>query len=148
MKAVRTSLEDRGQPSSTVVPTSPRTAAASLTLHSVAVLPEQFFNLPDGCSTGEAALMRAVLEDAFNCFIKPFVEDGQRAQRLAEEAEAWFFSQDECWPFSFINICTALGLDPEYVRKGLTQWCQQRPAQIRRIRKQTVNRPLSLRTAA
>lgn len=148
MKDVHDSLEDRGQPSRTVVPPSPRTTAASLPLHSVAVLPEQFFNLPDGCSTGEAALMRAVLEDACNCFVKPFVEDGQRAQRLAEEAEAWFFSQDECWPFSFINVCTALGLDPEYVRRGLRQWHQQGPAQIRRIRKQTVNRPLSLKTAA
>ncbi len=149
MKDVCTSLEDRGQPFSAVIfPSPPTAAAASLTLSSVAVLPEQFFGLPHDHGQGEFALMRAVLEDAFNCFVKPFVEDGKRAQRLAKEAEAWFFSQDECWPFSFVNICTALGLDPDYVRKGLTQWRQQRPAQIRRIRKQRVNRPLSLRTAA
>ena len=149
MKAGRPSLEDRGYPSKAVVlPSLHTTAAASLTLSSVAVLPEQFFGLPHDHGQGEFALMRAVLEDAFNCFVKPFIEDGQRARRLAKEAEAWFFSRDEGWPFSFVNICTALGLDPEYVRRGLRQWHKQGPAQIRRIRKQVAPRPLSLRTAA
>jgi len=75
---------------------------------------------------GEAALMRAVLEDALHCVAKQFSHRGRRSQRLAREAEAWFFAEDEHWPFAFVNICAVLGLDPAYVRRGLTRWCLQR----------------------
>jgi hypothetical protein len=111
------------------------------------VLPAQFFSLSRHQFKGEAALMYAVLEDAFNCFIKQFVEQGPTVQRLAQEAEEWFFADDERWPFSFINVCGVLGLDPAYVRKGLRRWHHQRPAHIRELRGQVVRRPLCFKTA-
>ncbi len=94
-----------------------------------AVLPEQFSRPQNGADIrgGEAALMRAVLDDALTCFQKQFVTQGRRAQRLATEAEEWFFSDDPHWPFSFVNICAVLGLDPEYLRQGLAQWHQHPP---------------------
>jgi hypothetical protein len=119
-----------------------------LTFSLTAVLPEQFFSLPSHHGKGEAALMYAILEDAFNCFTKQFVDNGLRVQRLAKEAEAWFFSEDERWPFSFVNVCTVLGINPEYLRKGLQQWRQQRPTQRRQIRGQAIHRSSHLRTAA
>ncbi len=77
---------------------------------------------------GEAALMYAVLEDAIDCFQKQFVKGGKRTQRLAQEAEEWLFTNDPHWPFSFVNICAALGLDPEHIRMGLRRWrCSPRP---------------------
>jgi len=93
----------------------------SLSLAPAAVLPEQLFNSPRAAllTCGEAALMRAVLDDAISCYEKQFVTRGKQVQRLAREAEAWLFSDDECWPFSFVNICSALGLDPAYVRREL-----------------------------
>jgi len=75
----------------------------------------------------EAELMRAVLEDALLCFHKGLVRQGRRVQRLAREAKEWLFSDDVCWPFSFVSICMVLGLDPEYIRRGLKRWNQGRP---------------------
>jgi hypothetical protein len=73
--------------------------------------------------------MRAVLDDALRCYQGRVVRTTRRARRLAQEAEAWLFDNDERWPFSFVNVCRALGLDPDYVRRGLRQW-SQRPASV------------------
>ena len=75
----------------------------------------------------EAALMCAVLEDAVDCFQKRFVCATRRAKRLGEEAEAWLFSDDSKWPFSFLSICTALDLGPQYIRQGLKRWRERSP---------------------
>ena len=112
----------------------------SAVISPLAVLPEQFFNLSLSQEKGEAALMYAVLEDAVNCFMKQFTESGRPARRLAQEAEEWFFSDDEGWPFSFANVCTVLELDPDYVRKGLQQWSRKRPTQFRQIRHHGIRR--------
>ena len=99
-----------------------------------AVLPEQFYRPPCGAAHrwSEVALRRAVLDDAINCYQKHFVIRTRRGQRLATETEAWFFDNDERWPFSFVNICRALGLEPEYLRQGLKQWCQHPLAEPQR----------------
>lgn len=118
--------------------------AASQILPPALVLPEQFYSPVTESDTaqGEVALMRAVLEDAVNCFQKESVKSGRRAQRLAREAEEWLFGDDYHWPFSFVNICAVLGLDPEYVRLGLKRWHQHRPAEPRkRKRGITLRRP-------
>ncbi|MGH7963648.1 MAG: hypothetical protein ACRERD_17785 [Candidatus Binatia bacterium] len=93
------------------------------------ILPEQFYCSPCNGSQagGEVALMHAVLEDAVNCFQKQFTEKGHRTQRLAKEAEEWFFAEEDEWPFSFVNICNTLGIDPAYIRLGLARWCQRPP---------------------
>lgn len=99
--------------------------AATQMLPPAAILPEQFYSSPAHTDArGEVALMRAVLEDAIACFQKQFVRSGRRAQRLAREAEEWFFADDYHWPFSFVNICAVLGLEPEYIRLGLKRWRQ------------------------
>jgi hypothetical protein len=98
--------------------------AASQLLPSAAILPEQFYSLPAGgeAQGGEVALRRAILEDAVGCFQKQFVRKGRRVQRLAREAEEWFAADDMGWPFSFVNTCAVLGLDPDYIRLGLKRW--------------------------
>lgn len=112
------------------------------------VLPEQFHSTPVDAYAGtpEAALMRAVLEDAFNCFHKQFTSSGRNAQKLAQEAEEWFFAEDDQWPFSFVQICTVLGLDPEYIRLGLKRWRQQTPNMPRQKKRHVVatRRPLKI----
>jgi hypothetical protein len=103
-------------------------AASTQLLAAAAVLPVQFCSISDRSYTerGEVVLMRAVLEDALHCVAKQVSHRGRRPQRLAREAEAWFFADDEHSPFAFVNICAVLGLDPGYVRRGLTRWCLQR----------------------
>jgi hypothetical protein len=111
-------------------------------------MPEQFFGPPNRFDKGEAALMYAVLEDALQCFAKQFVNSGVRAECLAREAERWFFANDDRWPFSFVNICCVLRVDPEYVRLGLRRWRQRRPVTEKRKKQHVVNRTRALRVAA
>jgi hypothetical protein len=116
-------------------------------LEDATVLPEQFFNPADSAYKvrGEVALLYAVLEDAVTCFQKGVTTDRQRAQRLAREAEEWFFADDYPWPFSFVNICAVLGLDPEYIRLGLRRGSRCHLAERRKTRRQaSVRRPLKL----
>jgi hypothetical protein len=98
-----------------------------------------------GSTSGEIALRRAILEDALACFQKQTVTGGQRVQRLAREAEEWLFTNDYAWPFSFVNVCAALKLDPGYIRLGLKRWRQDPPAhaQKRYHRPPVINRSLN-----
>ena len=74
----------------------------------------------------ETALMSAVLEDALVCFQSRFEMKGQSAENSAQRAEEWFLSDDSRWLFSFVSICTVLGLEPEVVRRRLKQWSESR----------------------
>lgn len=74
----------------------------------------------------ETALLSAVLEDALVCFQSRFEMKGKSIERPAQQAEEWFFSDDSHWLFSFVSICTVLGLDPGVVRRRLKQWSESR----------------------
>ena len=72
----------------------------------------------------EKSLMFAVLLDAVECFQKyAFLRD-EHATRLFRETDIWIFEENRVWPFSFINICEALAIDPHYLRQGLLHWKQ------------------------
>ncbi len=53
---------------------------------------------------------------------------GARRRRLFREAAEWFASHDVSWPFAFENVCEALALEPEWIRRALQRW----PAPTRR----------------
>jgi hypothetical protein len=95
-------------------------------LSSLDILPVQLHCSPYNLyhEMGETLLMCAVLQDAINCLQWSVVSDTRRARRLAREAEEWVFSHEDGYVFSFVNICTVLGLDPEYLRLGLKRWRQ------------------------
>ena len=93
----------------------------------VGVCPEEFFNFRISLATvcPETALMYAVLEDAFLCLQKHLEMDASSIDQ-AREAHDWFFNDTSEGLFSFLSICTALGLKPEFVRKRLRDWRQPR----------------------
>jgi hypothetical protein len=70
----------------------------------------------------EKRLMLAILEDAVDCFQKYVTAERPKEKALFQEAEEWFMEKDSDLFFSFENICESLGLDPDYLRKGLMQW--------------------------
>jgi len=70
----------------------------------------------------ERRLMLAVLEEAVNDHQRHVVASGTAGRRLFCEAHAWIASHDTQWPYSFVNICEALGLDPGALRAGLRRW--------------------------
>lgn len=89
-----------------------------------AVLPTQFFPRIqiDASLQPEKRLMLAVLEDAVGTFQKYAWSRERSGQKLFEDAEEWFSDDDHEWPYSFVNICNALGLEAEYLRGGLERW--------------------------
>jgi|ERR671922_174129 hypothetical protein len=74
----------------------------------------------------EHKLMFAVLLDAVECFQKYSFNRGNSTTRHGNDPEDWIFQDDHEWPFSFINICAAVGIDPQYLRNGLSRWKQKR----------------------
>ena len=88
------------------------------------VLPEQLLEgyRNDSYLSGEKALMLAVLEDGLRCFQEHFRNARYNPRLLSQEAEEWIRAEDWDWPFSFNNVCDALGLDPEAMRASLLRW--------------------------
>ena len=85
------------------------------------VMPSQFF--PEGGDgPGERRLMRAVLKDALAVLFKYDATQDRRGQRLLAEAQLWLESDDTDWPFSFVNVCDALGLEPSCVRERVARY--------------------------
>jgi hypothetical protein len=70
----------------------------------------------------ERVLMFAVLRDAVSCFQDNVGSDCKRKQAMHRDAEEWILEKDRSHLFSFENVCEILGLDPEYMRAGLTRW--------------------------
>jgi hypothetical protein len=75
----------------------------------------------------ERELVLAMLEDAVLCFQKYLRSSKEKERRLFTEAEDWLFGDDREWPLSFLNVCDLLGLEPGYLRKGLSQWKLKSP---------------------
>jgi len=117
---------------------------------SMTILPAQFDHPAASPAHGrpEAALMRAVLEDAVQCVREGWHTADRSKQQLAREALGWLFSEDEEWPFSFVNICTMLGLDPEYLRRGLRRWQQHPPSLIPKHKRRVIGARYRSRIAA
>src|SRR3989344_1510133 len=84
-----------------------------------AVLPSQFFSSAATADTPERRLMRAVLEDAVEAYLKHKGKLGRRARRLFKETEEWFLSSDATWLYSFENICEVLEFDAQAVREAI-----------------------------
>ena len=85
-------------------------------LATVDVMPEQFDDIwRRGTSVRpEVKLELALLEQAMEDLRRP-----SRRKRKYRDALLWVASDDERWPFSFLNVCARLGFDPDAVRRHL-----------------------------
>ena len=86
------------------------------------LLRDQFSVRSGALVSREKRLMLAVLENALDSYQKyVFAKDGQGRQ-MFDAAVAWLNSPDTEWPFSYLNICETLDINPEYLRRGLEGW--------------------------
>ena len=76
----------------------------------------------DESIAAERRLMLAVLEDALSTYIKYYGSSHVRRHREAIEVKMWADSDESDWPFSFLNICNVVGIDPDYLRGGMKKW--------------------------
>ena len=99
-----------------------KTAEAARPLFDVSVpdalLPEQYFDrlAARTSDTPERRLLFAVLLDAV-------IQLQRRNTAGSAEAERWIRNEtDTDSPFSFRNVCEALGIEPGYLARGLLSW--------------------------
>ena len=72
----------------------------------------------------EKKLMLAILEDAIACYQKYLFARDSKGKVLFEEAEQWVHEEGGGSVFGFDSVCEALGLNPDYLRRGLAAWKQ------------------------
>jgi len=86
------------------------------------LLPSQVFpQFPGSRLGGEKRLMLAVLQDAIAILLKHRNAADPRAQRLYFETAEWIRSEDAEWPFSFVNVCDAVGFSRSSVRRAIAR---------------------------
>jgi hypothetical protein len=89
------------------------------------ITPEQYVDRirPASADRPEMRLMLAVMENGIATYLRYAIDARtpakRRARRLFGEAKAWVESDDISWPYSFANLCTALGFDAGQLRRGL-----------------------------
>ena len=67
----------------------------------------------------EKSLLIAILQDAIHDYRKYCRARDLEGKEHFREAQKWIMAGGNNWIFSFNNICELLGLDPDYVRRGL-----------------------------
>ena len=70
----------------------------------------------------EIRLRRGVLEDAVHNYLRYYGNKRIKEQNLLNDLKKWFNSDDVNWPYSFVNICNVLNLEPDYLRRGLARY--------------------------
>jgi hypothetical protein len=80
----------------------------------------------------EALLLLAVLEDAVACYVRHAGARRGRSRQAFEEARQWLESTDRGSLFTCESICDALGIDTEYLRRGLRERRARRTEPARR----------------
>lgn len=73
----------------------------------------------------EKALMLAVLDDGVRSFQENLFAETGKKRALFDEAREWLFNDGFEHVFSFSSICSSLGLNPGYIRRGLKRWEEQ-----------------------
>ena len=84
----------------------------------LAVPPEQFYEIWSHSRyiSPERELALTVMEQAIDELAHTRFARTRRGQRTYWEAYDWVAAEDREWPFSFVNLCDALGLDVESTR--------------------------------
>ena len=73
-------------------------------------------------SIGLDDVMLALLSNSLDTYrdgvSSPVLEKRTQAFRV----EAWVFSDEDHWPFAFVNVCRRIGASIEFVRACVSHW--------------------------
>ena len=70
----------------------------------------------------EKKLMLAIIEDAIACYQKYLFARDSKGKALFHEAEEWIEEAEGASVFAFASVCETLGLNPDYLRRGIAEW--------------------------
>lgn len=96
--------------------------AVSEMLASGCMLPAQFDSTVEW--SPEQLLAATVLADAL-LQIREHHQNPIYEREVAQDLR-WIRSEDTEWPYSFVSLCDALGLEPSRVRKQVFSWTRRR----------------------
>jgi hypothetical protein len=82
----------------------------------------------------EKLLIAAILEDAVQEYRKYSRAHDADGKKRFREVEEWIMSGGNDWIFSFDSVCDLLGLDPDYVRRGVRDTPVQEEKSVHRDR--------------
>jgi hypothetical protein len=112
-------------------------------LRADAVMPAQFYPARRGSASVEPImrLMGGILADAVRSFQRNFEAKSPSRRQEFREARFWIFHDKTDGPFSFEDVCDALGIDPRRLRTLILTWEKnKRPGdKPRMIRRSAVN---------
>jgi hypothetical protein len=113
-------------------------------LRADAVMPVQFYPARRASVSVEPILrlMDAVLVDAVRCFRRNFEARHRDGRQEFREAQFWIFHDKRSGPFSFEDVCDALGVDPRRLRDLIVRWENDRGSSDRQ--RMTRNIPIDL----
>jgi len=89
----------------------------------------------------EKALLLAVLEDGVRTFQDNIFTENGKKRALLDEAREWLFTDGFEHVFSFNSVCSSLGLDPGYLRRGLKRWEEHARAATRKKQRVSQSAP-------
>ena len=72
-----------------------------------------------GSSGPQVALAKGVLIQARRDLRRFRAAEDSIGREMYEDAYSWVASNDSLWPYSFLNVCQALGLSPDVLRNEL-----------------------------
>jgi hypothetical protein len=78
----------------------------------------------------EEQLLLAVLENATEDYQKYFGARDKKGKDIFAGAETWFMADDFDSFYSFVNVCDLLQLNPNYLRRGLSDWRKAREREL------------------
>lgn len=85
----------------------------------------EFLDGTTGYASGpERALLSALLFDGVQSCISYFIATTPDQRSQFREAYNWVMENDSDYAFSFVCVCEALGINPEYLRLGLVNASQ------------------------
>src|SRR3984957_19048429 len=112
---------DMNEPSTQIDPTI---GHAGDDLRADALMPAQFYPARRGTASIEPImrLMGGILADAVRTFQRNFEAKSPSRRQEFREARFWIFHDKAEGPFSFEDVCDALGIDPRRLRSLILSW--------------------------
>ena len=94
---------------------------------------EEVFSGKDGYASGpERTLLSALLFDGVQAYIKFYTSPTGKGIYRYLEAVQWVNKRDSEYVFSFDQVCEALGVNPNYLRLGLSNVCSSKTERPRK----------------
>jgi hypothetical protein len=118
-------------------------AGEELSFSANAVMPAQFYPARRHAASVEPImrLMAGILIDAVRCFQRHFAARESNRRQEFREAKSWIFDDMGIGPFSFLDVCDWLEIEPHGLRDWIVrgQEDRHRGDNQRRMRRYPVN---------